>query len=71
MRLVFSNILYPLQTKSTFLLTVKNFGGVLRSLSDLKILIGKFFYYFLKSCQKTQQKSSFLTVLIVKALISW
>ena len=40
-------------------------------LNNLKILIGKFFYYCLKFCKIMAQKYSFQTVLMIQALVSW
>ena len=73
MKSVFSNISYLLQTKSTFVLFTKQFlgRGVFGPLSNLKILMSKFFYYSLKFCQKISQKSSFQTALTKKAFVSW
>ena len=72
MRLVFSNISYFLLTVFTFFLpTIQIFWEVLRLLRNLKILVDKFFYYCLKFCQMMPQKSSFQTVLTIKALILW
>ena len=72
MKLLFSNISDFLQIKSTFFIYDTNFlGCVLRLLNNLKILINNFFYYCLKFCQKILQKSSFWTVLMIKALVTW
>ena len=57
MKPVFSNLSYFLKTKSIFFyLPYKFVWGILRSLRSLKILIGKFLYYYLKFCQMMPQK---------------
>ena len=70
MRLVFSNLLYFLRTKSTFFYLQYELDlGVLRPVKNLKVSISKFYHYCLIFCQMMPLKSSFQTVLMIKALL--
>ena len=72
MRPVFSNILYFLRTKFTFIhLPFKFVWGGFETPKNLEIQISKIYYYRLKFCQMMPQKSSFQTVLMIKGLVMW
>ena len=72
MRPVFSNTLYFLRTKFTFIyLSFKFVWEVLRPLKNLEISKRKIYHYRLKFCQMMPQKSSFQTVSIMKGLVMW
>ena len=72
MRPVFSNISYTLRTKFTFIyLPFKFVWGGFETPKNLEIQKSKIYHYRLKFCQMMSQKSSFETVLMMKALVMW